>query len=81
MGALSLVTSVLFWWTFKDLDAAEEELDNLPAGSLEPWNNFPASPIRLENGPLASGSRSEAVNASWQSGSLDWVEHLELQEH
>jgi len=81
VGALSLVTSVIFWWTLKDLDAAEDELNNLPAGSLQNWNNFPADPIRLENEPLASGSRAEAVNSSWQPGSLDWVEHVELQEH
>lgn len=34
MGVLSLVTGAVFWWSVSDLDAKEDELNNLAAGRL-----------------------------------------------
>ena len=34
MGVLALVTGVVFWWSVSDLDAKEDELNNLAAGHV-----------------------------------------------
>ncbi|KAF9788444.1 PTR2-domain-containing protein [Thelephora terrestris] len=34
MGVLSFVAGVLFWFTFKDLDAMEDQLNQIPAGGF-----------------------------------------------
>jgi len=34
MGVLSLVAGILFWWSVRDLDAAEDKLNNLSTGHL-----------------------------------------------
>ena len=35
MGVLAFIAGVLFWFTFKDLDAREDELNEIPAGEFE----------------------------------------------
>lgn len=35
MGVLALIAGVLFWFTFQDLDAREDELNQIPGGRLE----------------------------------------------
>lgn len=41
MGVLALVSGFLFWWSVSDLDAREDELNNLAVGHLNtgPVNN------------------------------------------
>lgn len=41
MGVLALVSGFLFWWSVSDLDAREDELNNLAEGHLNavPVNN------------------------------------------
>jgi POT family proton-dependent oligopeptide transporter len=34
MGVLALVTGAVFWWSVSDLDAKEDELNNLAAGHV-----------------------------------------------
>jgi len=34
MGVLALVAGVIFWWSVSDLDAREDELNNLSAGHV-----------------------------------------------
>jgi POT family proton-dependent oligopeptide transporter len=34
MGVLSLVAGAIFWWSVSDLDAREDELNNLSAGHV-----------------------------------------------
>jgi POT family proton-dependent oligopeptide transporter len=34
MGVLALVTGIAFWWSVSDLDAKEDELNNLTAGHV-----------------------------------------------
>jgi len=35
MGVLALIAGVLFWFTFQDLDASEDELNLIPEGGYE----------------------------------------------
>lgn len=35
MGVLSFIAGVIFWFTFRDLDAKEDELNQIPAGGFE----------------------------------------------
>lgn len=35
MGVLSFIAGVIFWFTFKELDAKEDELNAIPAGVFE----------------------------------------------
>ena len=35
MAVLALIAGVLFWFTFKDLDAREDELNQIPEGEYE----------------------------------------------
>jgi proton-dependent oligopeptide transporter, POT family len=39
MGVLALVTGAIFWWSVSDLDAQEDELNNLTAGHVGIYNN------------------------------------------
>lgn len=34
MAILALITGFLFWWSVRDLDAREDELNSLPEGHL-----------------------------------------------
>jgi len=34
MGVLALVTGAVFWWSVRDLDAKEDELNNLAEGHV-----------------------------------------------
>jgi len=34
MGVLALVTGGIFWWSVSDLDAKEDELNNLATGHV-----------------------------------------------
>jgi POT family proton-dependent oligopeptide transporter len=34
MGVLSFIAGVFFWFTFRDLDAEEDELNQIPAGGF-----------------------------------------------
>ena len=34
MAVLALITGFLFWWSVRDLDAREDELNNLAEGHL-----------------------------------------------
>lgn len=34
MGVLALIAGIIFWFTFQDLDAMEEELNEIPAGAF-----------------------------------------------
>jgi proton-dependent oligopeptide transporter, POT family len=38
MGVLSFIAGLLFWFTFQDLDAKEDELNEIPAGELKALN-------------------------------------------
>jgi len=78
MGVLSFITSALFWWTMKDLDADEDELNNMPAGHLKTERRFSANPIRLEDEPTTLDSRGKARNGRWQPGSSYCGEIFEL---
>lgn len=35
MGVLSFIAGVLFWFTFQELDAREDELNQIPEGGYE----------------------------------------------
>lgn len=35
MGVLALIAGVLFWFTFQELDAREDELNQIPEGGYE----------------------------------------------
>lgn len=35
MGVFAFIAGVLFWFTFQDLDAKEDELNEIPAGEFE----------------------------------------------
>ena len=35
MGALAFIAGVIFWFTFQELDASEDELNAIPAGVFE----------------------------------------------
>jgi len=78
MGVLSFITSALFWWTMKGLDADEDELNNMPAGHLNTERRFSANPIRLEDEPTTLDSRGKARNGRWQPGSSYCGEIFEL---
>jgi len=78
LGVLSFITSALFWWTLKDLDAAEDELNNMPAGHLKTERRSTANPIRLEDQLPTLDSRGKSGNGKWQPGSSYCGEIFEL---
>jgi POT family proton-dependent oligopeptide transporter len=38
MAVLAFVTGVVFWWSVSDLDAKEDELNDLAAGHVGPYD-------------------------------------------
>ncbi|PPQ98990.1 hypothetical protein CVT26_014417 [Gymnopilus dilepis] len=39
MAVLSFAAGIIFWWSVRDLDAREDELNNMSAGSIDTYND------------------------------------------